>query len=277
MSEYLSILSQQEKTVSDPTFVSRIREKILQGVTRLQNASGEGLRPFHGAIVDLDHLLLSDLVKEAEEEIVISQASGGILELSQRLYISYETLLEEAFTKAISGDSGLDLENSNITQPYLLRYHNLAANEIKLAGITKDDKALFIGSGSFPITAIEYARQTGCRVDCVEILPDRVEISREIVEQLGLSRQIHIYSHSGQSFSPEGYSTILVGLLAQPKQDIIDNLEQGSSQDVKILARTTLGLRQFMYPTAQFSVDRFTIRDIHQAKRDQAVSTMLLT
>lgn len=259
--------------------VNTYHDRIQEHVVRLQQASQEGLRAYQTAIINLDHALLSDLIDQKEAEEVVSQAQrSGLLGRSQQLYLPYETLLEESFTRMILATSAVDLlGEDNITHNYLTRYYNLAANEIRLAGLTQTDHVLFIGSGPFPITAIEYAKQTGCRVDCVEKLEDKAEASRNVIHRLGLSSQIQVYNAEGQSFPPGVYSAILVGVLAQPKQDIIDSIERESRDGTKVLARTTTGLRQFIYPAAEFQTRRFTLRGINQARDDQALSTILLT
>ncbi|MBI2012260.1 hypothetical protein HYS91_05865 [Candidatus Daviesbacteria bacterium] len=258
--------------------VSRTFNKIQEGVYRLQETGVENPRAYHQAVVDLDHVLLSDLANEAEAaEIVMRAQRNNLLGLSQILYRSYETLLEESFTKLALACADFNLlGGDNITHNYLMRYYNLAANEIKLARIQRDDRVLFIGSGPFPITAIEYARQTGCMVDCVEVLPDKATISRDIVNRLGMTGQLQVYTADGQSFSPKPYSVVLVGVLAQPKQNIIDNIERDGRDNTKVLARTTMGLRQFVYYPAEFRTIRYTSTGTNQARNDQVLSTILL-
>ncbi len=259
----------------------RVAAQINEGVSRLQEATDNGPRMNHQAIIELDHLLLSDFTTIKEQEGIVKQArSNDVLSISQGLYIPYETLLEEAFVRQILQSPNITnhLDGSNVTANYLNRYFNLAANEVRLAGINKDDKVLFLGSGPFPITAIEYARQTGCQVDCVEHYDEKAETSRKVIRQLGYEDQIRVHTAEGQSFDPSWHSVILVGVLAQPKQDIFNNLDANckDGDSTRILARTTKGLRQFIYPPAKFQTTRFSFQGINTATHDQALSTILL-
>src|SRR3989344_121691 len=207
--------------------VIRIGTAIEKEVESLQEASLLGLPLYHKAIVDLDHILLTDIISNDEAvDIILRSETTGVLAKSQQLYGQYETFLEESFVNVIlhSGDIDL-LDPNNITQNYLMRYRNLTANEVALADIKPEDRVLFIGSGPLPIS---------------------------------------------------NYSVILVGVLAQPKQEIINHIEQNTQEGVRVLARTTEGIREFIYPEAEFTTSRFIPRDINHAVKDQALSTILL-
>lgn len=258
--------------------IEKAVNRINAGIDRLQQASSSNLRTYHQSIVDMDHILLSDFIDGEDAEKIVAQASrSGLLARSQELYRPYETLLEESFARMILATSEVDfLGDANITHNYLMRYYNLAANEIKLARMQKDDHVLFIGSGPFPITAIEYARQTGCKVDCVEMLSDKADVSRNVINRLEMSDQVQVHTAEGQAFSPRPYSVVLIGVLAQPKQDIINNLEINGRDKIRVLTRTTTDLRQFIYPAAEFQTTRYTYQGMHRARRDQALSTILL-
>ncbi len=252
-------------------------DRIESAVKTLSTASKNGLRAFHEAIINLDHVILSDLITPADAEVILAQYERDWgLESSQALYSTYETLLEKAFVEAILRSSGDELlGEGNLTQNYLNRYYNLVKNEVALAGITSDDKVLFIGSGPLPITAIEMVRQSGCEVDCIEKLPEMADISRAVIHHLGMTAKIRVYTTLGEKFPTDQYSVVLVGALAQPKQDIIDNIEGGSRSDVRLLTRTTEGLREFIYKSAAFETSEFSLSAEHHATRDQALSTLL--
>jgi len=258
--------------------VIRIGTAIEKEVESLQEASLLGLPLYHKAIVDLDHILLTDIISNDEAvDIILRSETTGVLAKSQQLYGQYETFLEESFVNVIlhSGDIDL-LDPNNITQNYLMRYRNLTANEVALADIKPEDRVLFIGSGPLPISAIEIARQTGCQIDCVEHFADKADTSRAVIDHLGMSGQVHVYTAEGQEFPVSNYSVILVGVLAQPKQEIINHIEQNTQEGVRVLARTTEGIREFIYPEAEFTTSRFIPRDINHAVKDQTLSTILL-
>lgn len=267
-----------EVTLASISIVTRIYRAIASRVALLEDASRRDFRSYHHAVIDLDHILLADLETPTEAEEILSQArKGGLLVKSQELYRPYETILEESFARLFLASPGVNfLGDDNITHNYLARYHTLAANEAELAEMTAADRVLFIGSGPFPISAIEYARQTRARVDCVEMLTDKANTSQYVIDRLGFSHLVKVHNADGQSFPAADYSVIVVGVMAQPKQAIIDNIERNGRSNVRLLSRTTHRLRQFIYPAAEFQTNRLAWSSVHYATKDQALSTMLL-
>lgn len=266
----------------DSGMVSRVSETLEKKVKKIAEKSALGLQPYYEALIETEHILLSELLSEEEENQVVNSPKMAVaLKTSQYLFSSFETLLEKSFASVfLKSRQGRELflnNPDNITQVYLLRYRELARNEVNLGQIQSEDRVLFIGSGPFPISAIEMVRQTNCQVTCLECLEEASLISRDIVQHLGFEKYLKIFHANGTDVNCSDYNVILVGVLAQPKQALFDRIHNTSRKRAKILCRTTFGLRRFIYPPTDFdSIAGFSVKAFLKAKGNQTLSTVLL-
>lgn len=228
--------------------LDRVCNELSRRIETLARSEQPTLRELWRAALDVEHIVLCGLLTPEEEARVLADPRVAALRRSSQCVFRWlETRIENSMAEFVRRE-GTDLrDRGNITQTYLARYEHLAAAEIELAGISEGDRALFIGSGPLPITAIEYCWQTGCTADCVDIDRDAVTISTEIVERLGLRERMRCLHGPGQSCDVSKYDVVLVGVLAQPKQAILENLDTHAKSGCRILCRTTYGLRQLIY------------------------------
>ncbi len=263
----------------EPAIITRVRDALLSGVDRLEAQQRQPVRDLWRAALGLEHVIQSDLLAPAEERAVLAGMDPARTQLCQEIFCAFETTIENSFAAmALGGAESLLRRADGITENYLSRYEELARKEIALSTMTGHDRALFVGSGPFPITAIEYARQTGCTVDCVDCVPEAVETSREVLRRLGLADRVRPRLARGEHVPVTGYSVVLVGVLAQPKQEIFANILATWSEGCRIIARTTAGLRELIYrPT---SVDLSLLPGMSRAganvaRGDQVISADL--
>jgi len=234
------------------------------------------------AALSIEHVAMCDLLSPEEEEAII--ADPGIaakLASCQSVFSGLETAIERSMAEVVRlGGAGMIWAQDNVSQHYIARYEYLARREIELAGIRPDDKALFIGSGPLPITAFEYVRQCGCTVDCLDFVPEAIECSRQIAERLGLTDRVRCFQTRGEMHDPSQYDVILVGVLALPKQAIVNHLDAGVKRDCRVMCRTTYGLRQLIYQHASYDgreLRRLVPRDRSVARGERVISAELLT
>ncbi|WP_420345472.1 nicotianamine synthase family protein [Pelagibius sp.] len=255
----------------------------IQSLVEAAERTAEGGDPERhlAALLALEAVLLSDLLSEPEAREVVHRAElQGAMAASQRLFADFECRLEDAFVADIARVRHPlrylnDCESE--TRSYLARYRALAAAEIALAGIGPEDRVAFVGAGCLPITALEYVRTRGCRVDAIEILRDRAAQAGEIIEHLGLSDRLQVVAADGGTVDFAGYSVILVGVLAEPKSAIFARIAGSAAADARVLCRTTEGLRQFIYrPTAPRSLLPYEAQAISRARGFQTLSTLCL-
>jgi hypothetical protein len=257
--------------------------RILELLGDLERGSrGGSPRDLFRAALAVEHAVMSGLLAPEEEEAVLADPRiAGRMATSQKIFCDLESAIERSMADVVRLEGARSvLRQEDVSQHYLARYEYLARNEVELAAMGKGDRALFIGSGFLPITAFEYAWQSGCTVDCVDFVPAAVECSRQIVERLDLTGRVRVLQARGEAHDPSPYDVILVGVLAAPKDAILRNLDAGAKAGCRILLRTTYGLRQLIYQRATY--DRAAFRRLTSAGRsiargDRVISAELVT
>lgn len=267
---------------SGSELLSRFGGHIQSLVEAAETTAINGNEEAHfAALLALESLLLCDLLSDQEEqEVVDMEGVQAAAKVSRRLFATFESKLEDAFAADIrrAGTPQRYLnECESITRNYLARYRRLAAAEVALAGIGADDHVAFVGAGSLPITAFEYTRTTGCRIDGIEILDNRAIEAEYIAERLGLASQMTVLTADGRDIDFAKYNVILIGVLAEPKVAICARIAATADAGTRIICRTTSGLRQLIYrPTASASLLPYRVQAINRARGFQTLSTLRL-
>ena len=222
-------------------------------------------------------LLLEKMVLKyqfVDENRIVKLANDlGLITKLQNLYECFESSLEKAFAQKM-------INNNNIScSDYLLynRFKTLITNEINLAKIKEDEEVLFIGSGPFPITAILLNYLTSCKVYCIDKDPTAVEISKSVILKLSLLKDIKISRHQGEKVKIDKYSLILIALLAKPKYCILSNIKSQTKKDIRVICRTSFGVRQLLYkPIDKKAYSDVEFSKLSKASFDQTISSIYL-
>jgi hypothetical protein len=108
---------------------------------------------------------------------------------------------------------------------YFPNYLQLARTEYEGSVLKGGDCVIFLGSGPLPLSLIVLCDQYGLRGIGIEEEPNRAELSRSVLEKLGLSDQIEIIDENHFRL-PLGVSfeLIIVAAQAEPKKEIFDHL-----------------------------------------------------
>ena len=257
-------------------------ERMLGLMEDLDRSRNGPPRDLLRAALCVEHAAMCDLLDPDEEDAIISDPRiAAKLASCQSVFSALETAIERSMAE-VAGLGGADIiwGDHNVSQHYIARYEHLARQEIDLAGLRSEDRALFIGSGPLPITAFEYVRQSGCKVDCVDYVPEAIECSRRITERLGLTDRVRCFQTRGEMHDPSRYDVILVGVLALPKQTIMNHLDAGVKRGCRVVCRTTYGLRQLIYQQASYDekeLRRLKRRGRSVARGERVISAELLT
>lgn len=158
-------------------------------------------------------------------------------------YCAWETLLEERFACQAIRARAADYHS----YPLSSRFRRLLARELSLAGGPPPQRALFVGSGPLPISAVWLHGLSGARVDCVDHSGHAVRCSRAYLRALGLDERIRVLHGSGEGTDPAGYDLVLVALLAKPKRAILRRLHAAAAPGTRIVCRTSHGLQRLLY------------------------------
>lgn len=161
----------------------------------------------------------------------------------QRFFREYETLLELREAREFVAHRK-SAKHYLYKERVLSRTLDYARAEGRMAHMSRSDRVLIIGSGPFPETAIGYVKEFGCRVVCLDRRRRFVEISREVVKELGLQDRIEIRRATHDNVDPDRFTKILVVALAFPKREILNRL-RGCRAD--IILRSSRGSSRLVY------------------------------
>lgn len=116
-------------------------------------------------------------------------------------------------------------------------YKRLVREEVDISEIKKEDRVLCIGGGSVPCTALEIHRQTGARVDIIDIDGSAVLNSRKLIERLGLEGKIRVSKDFGQTVNMREYNVVHIALQVTCKDEVLDNIFKNSGENTRVLMR----------------------------------------
>lgn len=230
--------------------------------------------------------LLDPLIEYLEAKVFLANDVDQLLfglgygrdemELLNDAYCAWETALEQIFVKRLcAGTSSLsDYRLNN-------RFLRLLKREISMLRRRTHRRALFIGSGPFPISAVWLHRYLGITVDGLDLSMDAVERSRELISKLDMKGSINIIHEDSPHYDVSAYDVIIIALLAKPKKVILDNIHASARPDCEVICRTSSGLRSVLYEPTQISpeiLQKFAIGDarIISGTADDTISSLLL-
>lgn len=134
--------------------------------------------------------------------------------------------------------------------PLYPRYEALVKNQIELDKIESGSRLAFIGCGPVPSSLILMNHLAGVRSVGIDISVNAVALSRQIIQYLGLEKEIDIV-HGDETLLQElDWDMVLVAAMADPKARIFRNLrlimrERGKSE-APVFFRTYTGMRAIL-------------------------------
>ena len=213
---------------------------------------------------------------EAEELAFNVMSNHDNARIINSAYCAWETALEQIFVERLCHGT-TSLHDYRLNK----RFQRLLRRETSLLRNREPKRALFIGSGPFPISAIWLHRMLGVPVDGLDVSADAAERSRKLIDRLGLGRSIGIIHEESRTYDVSAYDVIMVALLAKPKHKILENICNSAKRDCEIICRTSFGLRSVIYEPTIVSnelLDRFSIEDarVVSGSGDDTISSLLL-
>ena len=194
----------------------------------------------------LDYLIAQDICDKRAEEFIYNPGFSSAFDAISCFRSLYTAKIEVEHAKAIikSKDPWKTLKNF----AYIPNYLQLAKTENQGSPLKPGDHVLFLGSGPLPISLIILCRLYGLRGVGIEQEPDRAELSRIVLQKLGLSDRIKIIA--GNHFSlplEEKSELIMVAAQAEPKKAIFDHLANVLPAGTKVSYRIyEKGLRRLL-------------------------------
>jgi hypothetical protein len=212
-----------------------------------------------------------------QNELVVEMFLGGLSlhlrALQQIAYGQWETELERRFVQQLGPQGSID--EYRLAQ----RFRRLLEREVELLEGERPKRALFIGSGPMPISAILLHEYLGVPVDCVDVDAHSVAQSQQLLERLSLRGRLNVAVTDGASVDASVYDVVLIALLAKPKSEILAQLRRSARPGCRVLCRTSLGLRTLIYEPTNLATDLESYRVVGQRRalhRGDTISTLSL-
>ncbi len=189
----------------------------------------------HDQVIDFDsakHILDDEQMNEA-------------LKLIRKFYVYIGARLETENARSIlnSDDPWKTLKSFH----FYNRYKGLIKNENQLVKFTSEQNVVFIGGGPLPLTLILFNKLYGSKCVSVEIQPDVAELSRQVLQKLGLDSEIEVVVGDETSVKDIDYTVVMVAALAEPKERVFTNLWEMVDTRTPVLYRTYTGMRAILY------------------------------
>jgi nicotianamine synthase len=200
------------------------------------------------------------IIKTPYSQEIISSTLGDarIKDIQEELYkicAEGESLLEAAWADRVlkSDDVWATLREF----PYYQSYVSMVGQEVALLA-RKSHRALFIGSGPLPLTAILLAIQHDMDIVCLDSDSEALFKGARVVEKLGLCHRIKFICADGKEFSiPKEinvtFVAALVGDRVKEKEAVITHVTKTAPQNSAIVLRTAEGLATLVYRPVELS------------------------
>ena len=186
--------------------------------------------------------------------ILKSRTVRPILPGLRALCAKGETELERhwALRLLAAEDPGLEL----MRFPYFRNYQDLTRLEVQALDLCRGRRcrrAVFVGGGPLPLSALLMARDHGFSVVVLDRDPEAVELSRRVTERLDV-QDIDFASedalqHTGYGEHDVAVLASLVGASAAQKRRIVETMAERMSAGAYLLVRSAHKLRSLLYPT----------------------------
>ena len=116
--------------------------------------------------------------------------------------------------------------------PFYENYLKLVRMEYEGLGLSSGDMVCFLGSGPLPLTLIVFFRKYGIKSIGIEQNAARANLSKKVLEKLGLSGAVKVingnhFSLNEKDLSPypgTGIKALMVAAQAEPKKEILEHL-----------------------------------------------------
>ncbi|PAV14084.1 methyltransferase [Methanosarcina spelaei] len=170
---------------------------------------------------DLDSCVVSILLNKQELEPIFVNLN--------RFRNLYTVKLETGYAKEVlASQSPWDVLEEF---PFYKNYLKLVRTEYEGFGLKAGDRIFFLGSGPLPLTLIVFFKYYGVKGTGIEQNPERAKLSTELLDKLGLSKEITILNGTHYSMNPIDFldpdtriRALVIAAQAEPKKEILDYL-----------------------------------------------------
>ncbi len=197
----------------------------------------------------LDELVQQEISAEVKSAILADEelkaALDSITSLRRDFGLRLEVEMAEQLLK--SADPWVKLSGFHFYPNYVL----LAREEGNGAALVPGDKVVFLGSGPLPMSLILLWKLFGIKGIGIEREPERADLSRRLLNRLGLQSEIEILT-GDEKLLPAlpRYRLLIVAAVAEPKPRVFQYIRQFIPSGALVGYRLyEKGLRCIMYST----------------------------
>ena len=182
---------------------------------------------------------------DSAKHILDDEKMNNALKLIRKFYLYIGARLETSNAMEIikSDDPKATLDTFHFYE----RYQGLLTNESKLAHWHDDKTFVFVGSGPLPLTLILFREKFGCKCIGIEIQEEVAELSREVIQKLGLDDGIEIMVGDETLLKDIDFDILMVAAFAEPKERVFANVWEIVDEKTPVLVRTYSGMRAILY------------------------------
>jgi hypothetical protein len=173
----------------------------------------------------------------------------GVLPLIRAYYNTFFSIHEVHLAEQL-------LESNNPWEtfsrfPLYPRYEALIKNQMEVNKIEMGSRLAFIGCGPVPSSLILLNRLTHIRSVGIDTSKSAVALSQQVVQRLGLTRDINIVHGDETLLRQLDWDMVLVAAMADPKERIFRNLrlimQENGKTDTPVFFRTYSGMRAILH------------------------------
>ncbi|XAP98015.1 D-histidine (S)-2-aminobutanoyltransferase CntL [Staphylococcus aureus] len=157
------------------------------------------------------------------------------------------------------------LDGQASTTGYFDNIEHCIDEEFGQCSIASHDKLLLVGSGAYPMTLIQVAKETGASVIGIDIDPQAVDLGRRIVNVLAPNEDITITDQKVSELKDiKDVTHIIFSSTIPLKYSILEELYDLTNENVVVAMRFGDGIKAiFNYPSQETAEDKWQCVNKH--------------
>lgn len=155
-------------------------------------------------------------------------------------------------------------------------YDKMIENEINLANISKDDKILHVGCGSFPATSILLAKKIGSQIISIDKNLRSVKQAISFVKVSDVADKIKIEHADATQYPVENFDLIILSQGIKPYKELLNHISKLIKDNKRVILRTTSSQNGEIAQNDLFLKDIFKIEKMVVQKQNGLLLSILL-
>lgn len=219
------------------TEASSLLEKVAAVDESAYTQRGDTKKSLFNDLKNLVNIYNSQVSEDQlEDERLVSLAAR-----SRLLYNNYYSFIETAACLNIIIDEAHQFPGFNSNNDLL------GDQEIKISKMNRDSHVVFVGSGPFPWSLIKYHFKTGCKAAGVDVKPEAVFLSHQLLITQKLADLIEIYCVDGREADYGPFTHVVLAAMSTPKDEIVRRVVSTAKKGTMLVVRRSFGLNCFFY------------------------------